>query len=126
MLDPAVEATQLRLGTAQFEGAYIVSVNGELDLHSAPRLEGELATLAERNAAAIIVDLVDVPFIDSSALGVLVIAAKQAKVDGRLLILVTNDPRTLRVLEVTGLDRTFTLERSLPDAVGRALGGFSA
>jgi anti-sigma B factor antagonist len=121
VIDHDVAATQLRLSTARFADAYIVTAAGELDLHTAPRLDDELAALTARHAAKIIVDLADVPFIDSTALGVLVAAAKRARTDGSLLILVTNDPRTLRVFEVTGLDRTFNLERSLPDAVGRAL-----
>jgi len=121
VIDQDIALTQLRLGTARFADAFIVTVTGELDLHTAPRLDDELSGLSERRAPKIIVDLADVPFIDSTALGVLVAAAKRSRTDGGLLILVTNDPRTLRVFEVTGLDRTFNLERSLSDAVGRAL-----
>ena len=121
MLDQDVASTHLRVTTAQFADAHVVSVNGDLDLHTAPRLEGELAELHESGATKVIVDLIDVPFIDSTALGVLVRAAKRAGTSGSKLILVSNDPRTLRVLEITGLDRVFTIERSLADAVGAVL-----
>ena len=125
MLDQEIAATRLRVATAQFADAHVVSVNGDLDLHSAPRLQIELDALREDGARKMIVDLVDVPFIDSTALGVLVRAAKQARADKAQLILVSNDPRTLRVLEITGLSRMFVLERSLADAVGAVLDGGS-
>lgn len=121
MLDQDVAATQLRVATAQFSDAHVVSVNGDLDLHTSPRLEAELLGLREDGAMKVIVDLVDVPFIDSTGLGVLVRAAKQARLNRGCLILVSNDPRTLRVLEITGLNRVFTIERSLADAVGAVL-----
>lgn len=121
MLHQDIAATHLRVATAQFADAHVVSVNGDLDLHTAPRLEGELEGLRADGARKVIVDLIDVPFIDSTALGVLVRAAKQARASGAKLILVSNDPRTLRVLEITGLNRVFTIERSLADAVGAVL-----
>ena len=121
MLDQDLAATQLRVATAQFADAHVVSVNGDLDLHTAPRLETELDGLREDGAQKVIVDLVDVPFIDSTALGVLVRAAKHSRANRGQLILVSNDPRTLRVLEITGLSRVFTVERSLADAVGAVL-----
>lgn len=123
MVDQDVAATQLRVSTARFADAHIVSVNGDLDLHTAPRLETELEVLRDEGANKVVVDLVDVPFIDSTALGILVRAAKSARSTRGQLILVSNDPRTKRVLEITGLNRVFTIERSLVDAVGTVLDG---
>ena len=121
MLDQEIAATELRIATAQFADAHVVSVNGDLDLYTAPRLQSELDVLWEDGAQKVIVDLVDVPFIDSTALGVLVRAAKRSRAVHGQLILVSNDPRTLRVLEITGLSRVFVVERSLADAVGAVL-----
>jgi hypothetical protein len=37
-------------------------------------------------------------------------------------VVVSDDPRILRVFEITGLDRVFRIERSLMEAVGELAG----
>jgi anti-sigma B factor antagonist len=64
-----------------------------------------------------VVDLLRVTFLDSTALGVLVGAAKRVRAGGGSIVLVSDDPRTLRVFEITGLGGIFTLERSLVAAI---------
>jgi hypothetical protein len=44
-------------------------------------------------------------------------AAKRQRAGGGEIVLGTDDRRTLRVFEVTGLDGVFDLERSLPAAI---------
>jgi anti-sigma B factor antagonist len=54
------------------DGTYVVTVNGELDVYSAPQLESELAELHQKNVRSVVVDLTECEFIDSTALGLLV------------------------------------------------------
>jgi anti-sigma B factor antagonist len=113
---------KFRVSTAELvEGAYVVTVNGEADMYGAPQLSTELDRLITNGARDVIVDLLDVPFVDSTVLGVLLTASKRARVDGHELVLVSDDPRVLRVFEVTGLLGQFTVERSLASAVERSL-----
>jgi len=114
-----VRATTAQIGA----DAYVVSVSGELDIATAGRLAEELERTAERNARRVIVDLVGLTFIDSVALGVLTEEARRLRVAGGTCIVVSQDPRILRVFEITGLDRIFCIERSLAEAVEGVIDG---
>jgi anti-sigma B factor antagonist len=108
----------VRASTAQIGAdAYVVSVSGELDIATADRFAEEFERTAERNARRVIVDLVGLTFIDSVALGVLTEEARRLRAAGGTCIVVSQDPRILRVFEITGLDRIFRIERSLAEAV---------
>jgi anti-sigma B factor antagonist len=63
-------------------GATVVAPKGDLDLASADPLRRALAALIERQQARLVVDLRQVLYIDSSGLGVLVAAMKQARAAG--------------------------------------------
>jgi anti-sigma B factor antagonist len=95
----------------------LVSVSGEIDLHTADRLQQGIDEATAVGADTVLVDLSGVGFIDSTALGVIVQETKRLEGRGHALILVTNDPRTMRVLEVTGLDRVLPRRATLQDAL---------
>lgn len=114
------------LGTVEFRissaelgsGAQIVSLGGEVDVHTAPRLDEELARATGAGSRRVVVDLAGASFIDSTVVGVLLRAHERLGRDGGGLVLVSDDPRILRVFELTGLDRRLTIERSLAEAIG--------
>ena len=87
--------------------SYLVRVSGELDLHTAPQLDNELEGMLRDGAAYVLVDLRDVPFLDSSGLGVLLSAAHRLGKDGFVLSGLGLESR--RVLEITGADRVLTV-----------------
>ena len=99
------------------ENAFIVTVTGEADLHSAPELDRALHGVLALGGTATVVDLGDVSFIDSTGLGVLLRHQRRFQARGGDLVIVTADRRVLRTLEVTGLDRLFTIEQRLADGV---------
>ncbi len=95
----------------------VVSVSGELDLHTAKRVQTGIAEAGAVGADTVIVDLSETSFIDSTALGVLVQETKRLEGRGHSLVLVTNDPRTLRMVEVAGLNRVLRTYATLHDAL---------
>lgn len=95
----------------------LVSVSGELDLYTSERLRVAIDEAASVGADTVLLDLSGVGFIDSTALGVIVQETKRLEGRGVALTLVTDDPRTLRVLEVTGLDRVMHRHATLHDAL---------
>jgi len=101
----------------------IVSLGGEVDAHTAPRLDEELAGAIEAGARRVVVDLAGTSFVDSTVLGVLL--RTQRRLDGLegRLVLVSDDPRILRVFELTGLDRQFQIERSLTETISNLSNG---
>lgn len=103
----------------------IISIAGEIDLHTAPELADELDAALAEGVSCVTIDLTATSFIDSTVLGVLLDYRRRLQdVDGAL-VLVTQDRRILRTLEVTGLDRTFTIEPTLAEAVAAGTGGRS-
>ncbi len=67
---------------------------------------------------SVAVDLAEVGFIDSTALSLLLRFKPRFRSSGGDLVLVSDDRRMLRTLEITGLDRIFRIERRLGEAVG--------
>ena len=101
-----------------------VVVSGELDMYTAPQLRERLVTLASEGARYVTVDLAEVNFVDSTALGVLVGGLKRLRQFDGDLLLRSPQPGTYKVLEMTGLTRIFTITRRWDSALpGRDLSG---
>ena len=95
----------------------VVPLTGEIDLASAPELRAELGRLNETETPAIVLDLTDLEFIDSTGLGVLVGALRRARSQGGDIRLAGARPGIRRVLSVTGLDRVFELFATVAEAM---------
>ena len=92
----------------QSHGAWrIVTVDGELDLATSESFREAL--LPPDGTFQVAVDLRDVTFMDSSALGVIVMAMKRARERGGDLVLIgpTGSPR--KVLSITALDQVIRI-----------------
>jgi anti-sigma B factor antagonist len=88
----------------------IMSVAGEIDLYTAPRLHGELVTaLAGGGAVQIVVDMSGVEFCDSTGMNVLLAAQRRAREGGGDIQLAGPRPAVRKVLQVTGLETVFTV-----------------
>jgi anti-sigma B factor antagonist len=104
---------ELEITTVQADGVCMMSLDGEVDVYTAPRLKESLIGQIESGCSRIIVDLQDVGFIDSSGLGVLVGGLRRAKErDGTIRLVCTRD-NILKIFRITGLDKVFAI---FPDA----------
>lgn len=82
----------------------VVGVTGEVDVSNAPELRDAIDAELAADPAGLLVDLADVPYIDSTGIGVLVGAAHRAK-DAGVSLVVTNPQRNVaRVLAMLGVD----------------------
>jgi anti-sigma B factor antagonist len=106
-----------RLETTERDGCSVVSVTGELDVATAPRLREVLIGLITSGHHRLVVDLGWVDFIDSTGLGVLIGALKRLRSHDGRLDLVIDDPRVLKVFDITGLDQIFTIHPTVELAV---------
>ena len=114
----SLEYVNLDLTVAELDpGIFVVTASGELDVWSAPKLDEQLQSLVHEAVGSLIVDLSAVPLIDSVVLGVLLRHSKRLRAAGKELVLVTDDPRTVRVIEITGLDHLFQMKPSLAEAL---------
>lgn len=88
------------------EDIFVVSLAGDHDLYTAPKVQEALCGVIAAGAKTTIVDLTETTFLDSTMLHVL-ISARNELPDGGQLRLVTSDPNLKRVFEITGVDRFF-------------------
>lgn len=99
------------------DGTPVLSVEGEVDVSTAPELRERLLALAERGKTVAVVDLSAVSFVDSTALGVLVSGVKRMRNAGGDLRLVVTQPRIAKVFEITGLTDVFRIFPTAEEAV---------
>jgi anti-anti-sigma factor len=83
-----------------------VRAAGEIDLEAVPELRECLATLA----GDVVVDLTEVSFVDSQAIGLLIAEHKRRVAAGARLVVTGSSPMALRVFEITGVDRVLDLD----------------
>jgi anti-sigma B factor antagonist len=100
--------TELTIGVERGEAVTLVVLRGDLDLGTAPDLRECLVKVIDEGAR-IVVDLEAVGFLDSAGLGILVGGLKRARTRGGDLELVCSSREILKPLEITGLDRVFTI-----------------
>jgi anti-sigma B factor antagonist len=108
-------ANALEVSVERSGEGVLLRLAGELDLGSAPRLEGELKAVEEERPALLVADLRELAFIDSSGLRLLLVAAERAAQDGRRFVVVRGSPEVDRILQITGADRQLELVSSPPD-----------
>ena len=104
------------LGIDSLGEVCVVRLGGELDLYNAPQVRGALTDACADSPNRIVVDLSEVEFIDSTALGVLIEARTQLD-NRRAFLLAAPGLETKRALEISGLDRHFTVHESVSDAL---------
>jgi anti-sigma B factor antagonist len=105
------------VSSGQRNGWWVVSVTGEIDVHSGPNLREHLLAALAKGQLDLVVDLSGVSFLDSSGLGVLVTAHKRARAAGGALRLASCRPAVATIFQITALDRAFAIHPSVDDAV---------
>ena len=96
--------------------ACIVRLAGELDLYNAHAVRDVLLEACADGPERVIVDLSEVEFIDSTALGVL-IEARSKLPNKQAFLLASPGLETRRALQISGLDRHFSVHETLPEAL---------
>jgi anti-anti-sigma factor len=93
----------VRVTTEETDKSTRVSVAGELDIGTAPRIEEALAAVERKGPPLIVLDLRGLEFMDSTGLRTILDADSRAREAGRRLAVVQGDDNMKRVFEVTRL-----------------------
>jgi anti-anti-sigma factor len=102
-------------GVEQQNGSVIVRLAGELDLYNAEEVRAALSEAIASSPDRIVIDMAEVEFVDSTALGVLIEA--RSKLGRSALVLAAPQLETRRTLQVSGLDRHLPVHDSVDDAL---------
>ncbi len=120
--DPATVTIHMDLGLEQIErdGVVVLTARGEIDVSTAPQLRQQLVEISAAGAGSVVVDLDSVDFLDSTGLGVLVSGLKRFRTSGGDLLVVCTKPRIMKVFEITGLTRVFSMHGTVDEALAAA------
>ncbi len=90
------------------DGVY-VALGGEIDLSSSPALRHELLAIAARKPGRLVVDLTDVPYMDSSGVATLVEAFQQQRKNSGRMVLCGLQAKVRSIFEIARLDMVFDI-----------------
>jgi len=99
--------------------AYVISLAGEADLYTAPEFKQQLLEVIGQGGKDVVVDFSNTAFIDSTTLGVLVGGVKRLRANDGQLSPVCSDRSIMKIFEITGIDREFTIYPSRDEAVAK-------
>lgn len=108
---------RLEIESAVVRGRTVVTPRGEIDLVSQADLKRFVTDLVVEGQVHLVLDLNQVTFLDSTGLGALISARRQAHTVQGSFVIVCDQPRLLRLFRIISLDKVFTIHPSL-DEVG--------
>jgi anti-anti-sigma factor len=94
------------------DGVGIITVAGEVDSSNAAELRDIFLAVLREEPQSLVLDLAELTFIDSSGLGALISANREANVQFGTVTIRNPSAFVLRLLEETGLDQRLTIETS--------------
>lgn len=100
------------------ETVIVETTLSRLDVSNAPQLREALLEPIASGADALVLDLSGVEFLDSSALGALIAAAKRFAPKRRFAVASVH-PAVARLFDLTHMERVFSIHPDTRDAVAR-------
>ena len=88
----------------------LITLSGELDGDTTHRLRDSLRPVVSEGGEVVTLDMAGITFIDSTALGMMLGALKQARTNGGDVRLRAVPVQVRKLLETTGFTRMFTLD----------------
>lgn len=101
--EPEVELLLIKTNWRE-DGTAVITVTGELDIGTAPRLRSRVQAAARRVNGDVRLDVGGLRFCDAAGLSVITSAAERLRQSGRHLHIDHASAQLLRVLEITELD----------------------
>lgn len=101
--------------SSEVDGIRVVTVRGELDLSTAPELEGPLKDALAEGENSVLIDLTECEFIDSTGIAMIVRAWQQLDGDeerSSQLVIANRNDQVQRVLEISGLNLSIPIHSS--------------
>jgi anti-anti-sigma factor len=115
---------RLGISVTEQNGAVVISAEGEVDLDNAEQLATALrSAAAESRGRPVVLDLLAVPFMDSSGLKTLLVAS--GELDGRLVLAITPGSPVETLLQLAEVRNRFTVHDTADDAIRAHVGNGS-
>src|SRR5689334_744217 len=119
-MSEATPENELVTGVRQVGDAVVASIHGEIDLHNSPVVRGQLLKYLEQHKPKkLILNLGEVPYMDSSAIAVLVESLQKLRKTGGKIYLTHLQPRVKGLLEIARLDTIFVISKDEDEALAK-------
>jgi anti-sigma B factor antagonist len=89
--------------------AEVLELRGDIDLNEKPKVAAQLEPLIERQITGIVIDLSQVPYVDSSGLAIFIDALQRVQQYGGRLALAGLQKNVRLVFEISKLDKVFKI-----------------
>ncbi len=107
----------LRIEKAATGSPYILALEGEIDLHTSPRIAAELRALIKDKPEKLVIDCSKVSYIDSSGLAVLIDGMQRVEAYRGKLYLVGMRETVRTIFKTSRLDQAFRIRDKVGDAI---------
>ncbi len=107
----------MEISEKEMEQVPVVSIKGDVDLESSPKLRDYLKPKADQKCPRLLLDFANVNYIDSSGLATLIEYFQQIQNFGGKLALASLTPRVQNVFEIVRLQEIFSLHPDLNTAL---------
>lgn len=107
----------MEISENQQAGVYIVAIDGRIDTQGAFELDEHLQKAVKQGHHHMVLDMQKVKYISSNALRTMADVLNQNKEKGGDLKLVGLSPKVLRVLQIVGFDKFFSIYDTLDEAM---------
>jgi anti-anti-sigma factor len=118
-LAPRLEVDELAAG----DSTHVIALTGELDVATVEAFNAAVERAVSDGVAAVVADLTQVTFIDSSGLAAMLGALRSLDHAGARLVIACANPTVLRVFEITGTEQTFEILPTREQALARVRQG---
>lgn len=108
----------IKIAVQEQTGWIVVSIEGEIDLHTSPEIRRELAGHAKAKKAKVLIDLAKVTYIDSSGLATFIEAMQKLRKGGGEIALAGLSETVRHVFEVARLDSVFKIYKTKDEVLG--------
>lgn len=104
----------IQVSTVEDPGYTVCQPHGELDAFTVSQFREALAELS--SSPRLVIDLSEVPFMDSAGLGALIGGIRRTREQGGEVAVACNRPTLIRLLRTTGFDRIVPVADSVEEA----------
>ncbi|WP_129599581.1 STAS domain-containing protein [Anaerophilus nitritogenes] len=92
------------------ENIWIVDIKGEIDIYTANKVKEDLNKMLDEQMADFKINCLELTYIDSTGLGVLIGILKRLKKEEKNINIVNPKPNISKLFHITGLDKIFVIE----------------
>ena len=108
----------MQLNMEQKNGVSVVRIEGDIDINTSPDVRKYFDKLVTEKKGNFVINLENVPYVDSSGLATLVEILKRVRATSGTLKLTNLSGKVLGLFEITKLNKLFTIAADEDEAIG--------